>query len=243
MRHAIQLYSLRSVERPLPELIEAVAQRGYDGVEFAYRVDEADASPLRSAMDAVGIVAAGAHVPIEQFESLEATLDRYTTLGCETLVVPYLPPERFADGEAIGDAAAELAALADDLAAADIACGYHNHDHEFVTVDGEAAYDVLAGATPTSLQLQVDVGLAALAGRDPVALIERYADRIAQVHLKDYDLASGESVDLGDGDVDIAACVAAARAADVAWAIVEFESSDDPLASAERSIETLSRLA
>lgn len=242
MRPAIQLYSLRTVERPLPELVSAVAHRGYDGVEFAYRVDEAEPEPLRQTMDDAGIDAAGAHVPIESFETFTATVDRYRTLGCETLVVPYLPAERFTDRAAIDAAGADLADIAERLTAADLACGYHNHDHEFVAVDGDAAYDRLASATPASLRLQVDVGLAALAGRDPVALIDRYADRITQVHLKDYDLSTEESVDLGDGDVDIAGCIDAAQAAEVEWAIVEFESSEDPLASADGSFETLSAL-
>ena len=84
--------------------------------------------------------------------------------------------------------------------------------------------------------------LAALAGQDPVSLLERYGDRIEGVHLKDYDLDAEASVDLGDGDVDVAGCIGAARDAAVEWGIVEFESSDDPLASAERSAETLEEL-
>lgn len=242
MRPAIQLYSLRTVEEPLSALVERVGTAGYAGVEFAYRIGDANQTAVRAAMDRGGTEAAGAHVPIDQFETFEATVQTYRELGCETLVVPYLDESQLTDRASVEDAAAKLAALGDRLARRDVAFGYHNHTHEFVSLDGDAGYDVLAAATPPTVDLQVDVGLAALAGREPVALIDRYADRITQVHLKDYDLDAGESVDLGTGDVPIEACVAAAQAADVEWAIVEFESSPDPLASAERSLAALDAL-
>lgn len=239
MRTAIQLYSLRTVETPLPELVERVGAMGYDGVEFAYRVPDADADRVTAAMDRAGVRPAGAHVPLERFEDLEATVDAYRSLGCPRLVVPYLPADLFADADGVARAATRLADLARALGERDLPLDYHNHDHEFTPLGDRGAYDALVASTPATVGLQVDVGLAARAGVPPADLLARHADRLASVHLKDYHLDSGRPAHLGDGDVPIEDCLAAARAANVEWAIVEFEESEIPVRSAERSLATL----
>lgn len=236
MRTAIQLYSLRDVSAPLAEVVERMGQMGYEGVEFAYRLADADEEAVRDVLDAADVTAAGAHVPLERFEDVESVADTYAGLGCETLVVPYLDESHFESRGAVERAAARLTDVGERLADRGIDFGYHNHTHEFVPLEDGTAYEVLAAATPTTVDLQVDVGLAALAGQDPVALVERYGDRITQLHCKDYDLEAERSVDLGNGDVDVAGCLDAAREAGVEWAIVEFEDSEDPFESAERSL-------
>lgn len=241
MRTALQLYSVRDVDEPLPWLVESVAEMGYEGVEFAYRLPDADAEAVAEALDRTGVVAAGAHVPVERFDEL-ARLPEYRTLGCGSLVVPYLDESHFDSREAVERTAAHLADIGERLADHPFDFGYHNHSHEFVPIEDGTAYEMLAAATPSTVALQLDVGHARLAGQDPVALLERYGDRIQQVHLKDYDTDRGTSVALGEGDVDVGGCVDAALAADVEWGVVEFEDSDDPLRTAERSLETLSGL-
>lgn len=242
MRRAIQLYSLRAVDATVPALLEQLGTTGYEGVEFAYRVPDADPGRVVAALERSGLRTAGAHVPIERFADVDETVRDYRALGCDRLVVPILEAASFADVDGVRRVATRLTDLADRLADRDVTLAYHNHDHEFTSLGDRTAYDELVESTPATVGLQVDVGLAALAGADPVALLERYADRIDTVHLKDYELEAGRSVDLGDGDVPVAACVRAAREADVSWAIVEFEDSPDPLASAARSLETLSDL-
>ncbi len=66
---------------------------------------------------------------------------------------------------------------------------YHNHDDEFKRIlfrgkTVEAMETFLALTSPDVL-LQVDIGWAALAG-DEVSIIQRYADRIMSIHLKDF---------------------------------------------------------
>lgn len=242
MRTAIQLYSLRDVSAPLAEVVERVGEQGYEGVEFAYRLADADREAVRDALDGADVTAAGAHVPVDRFDDVEGVVERYADLDCRTLVIPYLEESHFESRGAVERAAARLTDIGERLADHGVDFGYHNHTHEFVSLQNGTAYEALAAATPTTVDLQFDVGLAALAGQDPVALVERYGDRIAQLHCKDYDLDAERSVDLGDGDVDIAGCIEAAREADVEWTIVEFEDSDDPFTSAERSLAALDEL-
>lgn len=245
---AVQLYTLRSLDAPLPELLDRVGEVGYDGVEFAYRVRESPTEEVLAALDRNDLDAASAHVQIEALEATPAealedefdeTVDRYDRLGVDTLVVPWLDPEQFESAAAVDAVATRL----DDLAAAlddeGVRLAYHNHDQEFATVDGEPAFERLIDRTDDRVGFEVDAGWALAGGADPAALIDRHADRITRVHAADVDVDRGESVALGEGDVDLDAVVASARRADAEWLVYEHDEPADPIASIERGARVL----
>ena len=247
---AVQLYSLRSLDAPLPDLLDRVGEAGYDGVEFAYRVRESPVEDVLAALDRNGLDAAAAHVPIEALEDVpaewlegefEAVLDLYDRLGVDTLVVPWLDPAHFESAAAVDAAAARLDDLAAALDAEGVRFAYHNHDQEFAPLDGAPAFERLVDRTQGSVGFEVDVGWALAGGADPAALIDAYADRITHVHAGDVDVDRGESVALGDGDVDLDAVVASARNADVEWLVYEHDDPSDPIASIERGADALRR--
>lgn len=66
---------------------------------------------------------------------------------------------------------------------------YHNHDDEFkkVRYQGKTveAMEVFLDLTSPDVMLQVDIGWAGIAG-DENAIVKRYADRIASLHMKDF---------------------------------------------------------
>jgi len=245
---AVQLYTLRSLDAPLPELLDRVGAAGYDGVEFAYRVRESSIEEVLAALDRNGLDAASAHVPIEALEDTPAealedefdeTVDRYDRLGVDTLVVPWLDPEHFESAAAVDTAAARLTDIANALGAEGVRFAYHNHDQEFATVDGEPAIARLFDRTDARVGFEIDVGWALVGGADPVEMIDRHADRITHVHASDGDTERGESVALGEGNVDLDAVVASARSADAEWLVYEHDDPADPLASIERGAERL----
>lgn len=247
---AVQLYSLRALDAPLPALLDRVGEAGYDGVEFAYRVREPPIDDVLAALDRNGLDAASAHVPIEALEDVpaewlegefEATLDLYDRLGVDTLVVPWLDPEHFQSAAAVDAAAARLNDLAAAVDAEGVRFAYHNHDQEFASVDGAPAIERLLARTDDRLGFEVDVGWALAGGADPAALIDEHADRITHVHAGDVDVERGESVALGDGDVDLDAVVASARNADAEWLVYEHDDPSDPIASIEQGADALRR--
>ena len=105
--------------------------------------------------------------------------------------------------------------------------------------------------------LCLDTGHLAYAGLDPAAEIERYADRLALLHLKDVDagvrareldfwsaVAAGVFCPLGAGMVDLDAVVAAAERTHVRWATVEQDrrgADGDPVADLRASRAALER--
>ncbi|WP_435065237.1 sugar phosphate isomerase/epimerase family protein [Halobaculum sp. EA56] len=222
---AFQLYSLHAVDDPLTETLDRVGRTGFDGVEFAGLGDET-ASDVAAALADADLAAPSAHVDAAVLEGdPDGVADTYDTLGCDDLVVPWLDPDCFASRDAVADAAARLSALADRVSAAGATLHYHNHDQEFRAVDGEPALSHLLAETD-DLRLQLDVGWAGAAGHDPVALLRRHADRIDSVHLKDYDAERGEVVEVGDGDLDVAAAVRAVRDLGIDWLV--YEAEEDP---------------
>lgn len=234
---AIQLYTLRNLEASVPELLERVADAGFDGVEYAYRVPDADPERVRAALDETGLAVPSAHVPVAELEDdLDATVRRYRDLACERLVVPALDEDHFADEAAVLETAERLDSLADRLAERDYPLLYHNHDFEFTELGGGTAFDALLAETD-SVAFELDVGLAASAGADPAGVIEEYADRIELLHCTDADLDDPEPahVTFGEGDVDYERVFEAAADAGIEWYVYENGSTDDPEGELQRA--------
>jgi sugar phosphate isomerase/epimerase len=241
MRSAIQLYTLRDLDDTLPELLERVGETEFEGVEFA-GLDDADLDEIRDTLDDTGLDAAAAHVGIEDLEAdLDGVVETYRTLDCDRVVVPYLDETHFASRQAVADTGRRLTELAARLDDRGIHFGYHNHDHEFTDIgdaDAESAFDQLADET--DLDLELDVGWAAAAGRNPVELLDRLHGRVPLVHLKD--AAGTTPVELGEGDLDVAECVRAAREAGTEWLVYEHDEPTDAEASLAHGAETLADL-
>ncbi|GAB3419146.1 sugar phosphate isomerase/epimerase [Haloparvum alkalitolerans] len=242
-RTAVQLYTLRDIDEPLPALLDRVGGTSFEGVEFAHRVGEADPGTVADALTRNDLSPAVAHVGLAALEeSYDETTARYRTLGVETLVVPWLDPEHFESGAAVADAAERLNAVASDLAADGFALAYHNHDQEFADLDGRPALEELLARTDDRVGLELDLGWAAVGGVDPAAYLERHADRITHVHFSDADAASGTPVELGEGAIDLDACAAAAREAGAEWFVYENDDPSDAAASLTHGAATLDRL-
>ena len=92
---------------------------------------------------------------------------------------------------------------------------------------------------PDHLSLELDTGWWAAVGRDPVAGVHGWGRRVRRMHLKD--LVAGQDppwVDVGDGSLDVAGVLGAARAHGVPWVIVEHDTPRDPIATLRRSAAT-----
>ena len=93
---ALQLYSIRmECERDLPGTLKAVADMGYDGVEFAGYYGYS-AKELGEMLEAYGLAVAGTHIPLDTLlgDRLEETVAFNGVLGNRFLIVPGLPAER-----------------------------------------------------------------------------------------------------------------------------------------------------
>lgn len=104
---------------------------------------------------------------------------------------------------------------------------YHNHGWEFA--DGSRVFDAIYAGT-SSLLYALDLGWVIRSGVDAVSLLHRIGARVPYLHLRD--VAGDGFADLGDGEVDSAAVVAAIRDFTVAdpWVLLEYEGGEQDMA-------------
>lgn len=242
---ALQLYTVRdALAVDLPGTLEAVSRAGYTAVELA-GLPEAEPSELAGRLADVGLVSVASHEPLERLRAdVEAVARRLTILGCSRAIVPWLPVEDRDSADAVRRVAAELGTLAARLADHGIQLGYHNHAFEFEPLGGTTTWDVLRAETPSTIEFEVDVYWAAIGGMDPAALIDSNRDRVRLLHMKDLD-AGPERRDApaGSGVLRWDEILRAARAAGVAWYVVEQDVPTDPLADITRALTYLHGVA
>jgi sugar phosphate isomerase/epimerase len=242
---AINLYSVRELDEPLFDVLDRVADAGYDGVQISGGVAAlGDATPgdVAAKLDAVGLDPVPPHVGMGELEDdRESVVEAFRDeLGCAGVVIPAVDDEHFADAGRVDAFADRLDELAAALASADLGLHYHNHDFEFVDLGDETAYDRLVDRTDASMEL--DVGWAQVGGEDPVALVRDLGDQLDLVHMKDMHVADRAFAELGAGDVDVQGVADAARDVDADWLIYEHDDPPDPAASIVTGAEVLSSL-
>jgi sugar phosphate isomerase/epimerase len=171
---ALQLYTVREeAARDFVGTLDQVAGIGYRGVELA-GYGPLTAEALRAKLDALGMTVAGSHIALARMEAeLPAVIRECQTLGCPTLVCPFLPPERRTDA-AYRDVAASLNRIGAAAHAEGLGLCYHNHAFEFETmIDGLTAFDWLAAHTdPALVQLELDAFWVQKAGQHPTVLLD-----------------------------------------------------------------------
>jgi sugar phosphate isomerase/epimerase len=242
VRTAINLYSVRELDGTMDEILERVADAGYDGVQFSGGLRGADPGDVSAKTDDLGLDVTAAHIDIDDLEDdTEAAVRTYETVGADGGVVPWLGAEHFETRAAAEATAGRLDDLRATLADRGFDLHYHNHDHEFVEFDDTTGFEAFADAS--SVLLELDVGWVQTAGYDPVEVLRRYGDRVEVVHMKDMDTGVDRGfVEIGEGDVNVQACADAAREVDAEWLVYEHDDPDDPATSIETGAAVLADL-
>lgn len=235
---ALELYTVRDeTARDFVGTLRKVAQLGYPGVEFANYGNLA-AHELSALLAETGLHAVGSHVGLDALEgaALNESIRYCQDIGCSIMVLPWLANEwRTVDG--MRSLAPQLNAIGQRCREQGITFGYHNHDFEFARVDGGYLYDQLLQATdPALVKMEVDVYWVAYAGVDPVAFLQKHADRVALIHLKDM-AADRSMAEVGKGILDMQSIWSFAQARGL-WGVVEHDHPQIPsLESARISLE------
>ena len=247
---ALQLYSVRhDLDRDLRGTLQAVAEMGYAGVEFA-GAPKHTAQQLKPLLDEFGLTCCGWHTPfaLVQEDTLEATITLNQALGNPNVIVPGIPADLRQTREDWLKLADLFNGLAQKLAAHGMKTGYHNHHIEFAPLDGERPWDTFFGNTGPGVIMQLDTGNAILGGGDPVAILEQYPGRAGTVHLKPYSKALGKEDPhkgfrpvIGDDDTHWEAIFQLCETTGgTQWYIVEYESDAyPPLEAVERCLQGL----
>lgn len=182
---ALQLYSVRDdLAADFEGTLKKVKELGYDGVEFAGLYGHT-AAEVKALCAEIGLTPISAHVPFVDMINDPDLIKVYKEIGCDYVVIPYLT-EEYRPGQPkfqeVIDGAKMLAAKAKEEG---LKLCYHNHDFEFVKVDGEYAIDILYAQVP-ELSPQFDTCWVNVGGEDPAEYVRKYKGREEILHLKDF---------------------------------------------------------
>jgi sugar phosphate isomerase/epimerase len=234
---SIQLYTLRSIlETDLEDTLTALADIGYRKVELAGTYGRS-ATEFRTLLDARHITASSSHVGIDG--DINQAIADAKILGNKKVNVPYVKVPTIAEWQAF---TTRLSAAGKVFRKANIALGYHNHDHEMRQIDGVRPIDVIAkGTSRRDIHFEADLFWVVTGGVDPVALFYQYAGRIKQYHVKDKK-PDGGFADLGEGVIDFRRIFRATWPLEVDEYIVENDQPVDPLKCAATGYNYLANL-
>ncbi|MBR5452497.1 MAG: sugar phosphate isomerase/epimerase [Clostridia bacterium] len=215
---------------------------GYDGVEFAGLYGH-EPQEIKAICDSIGLVPVSTHAPYNDLiKNPVGVISQYAQLGCKYIAVPYLSTD-CRPGHANFKYVIEFIGILGKAAKEQgIQLLYHNHDFEFIKIDGKYALDIMYESIPADvLATELDTCWVNVGGEEPCAYLRKYAGRAPVIHLKDFwgeksdnkDESSGNAPQrpanfefrpLGQGLQNVPALLEAARDAGAEWLIVEQDS-------------------
>ena len=209
-RIALQLYTVRSAG-DLAARLQVARQAGFPWVE-SEALHGLSAEAFVATLRDAGLGLASMHVEMSDLgERLDEVVAALQGCGCRQLVMPWLDEaERPSDRAGWLALAARLQAHALSLQAQGITLAYHDHAFKFerLPADRRSVLETVLDAAP-ALRWQPDVAWVARAGELPMRWLQRYAERLQSVHVKDLArpgaaLAEAEQgwATLGEGRLD-----------------------------------------
>ena len=250
---SVQLHSVRdAIADDFKGTLTAIAEMGFDGVEFAGRYGEFASDPegLKTFLADLGLKVSGMHVSLPQLtgEEGERNIAFFKTLGAIIIIIPH--DKRINNPAEIDELIQEFNILTKRLAEHNLQLGFHNHAKEFESYQEGTFWDYLAQNTARNFVLQLDVGWALFAGQDPNQLVKQYANRTITTHIKrrTYQGKPGtvpadSQVILGGDDFDWANYVSNTTAyGGTQWLVIEQEEYPEglsPLQAVEASFKGL----
>lgn len=239
---AIQLYGMRgAMAEDFEGTLKAIAECGYDGVEFAGLHDKTYAEAAEICKK-YGLTPISSHIQVRFIEADPTIPAGYAGLGTPYMAIPGHQWE----SEDFDTSIRRIRASCEAVKAAGMKMHYHNHDNEiYKKIDGRLQLDEIFSRIPEDLLgCEFDVGWLAVAGEDPTAWLRRYAGRVPLIHLKDFyfDAAAREKdvrpkdladAAVGKGVLDVPAVLKAAKEAGTEWLVVEFDNPEEGMSAVE----------
>lgn len=185
---AVQVYSVRDfAEQDMRGTLQKIKDMGYAGVEFAGLYGNSP-EDVKDMCDEIGLVPISAHVALADMrKDCDKVIKDYATIGCKFIVVPYLNAVDRPGAEGWEQTIADIREIGKKAHESGLTLLYHNHDFEFVTIDGKYALDILYDTIPADyLQTEIDTCWVNVGGENPAEYVKKYAGRAPVVHLKDF---------------------------------------------------------
>jgi len=239
----IQLYTVRaSMATDVPGTLRAIAGIGYKEVEFAGYGDHSP-QQVRGLLDDLELKSPSSHVDAVTIRDDPLSLiEMATAIGNDYLTIAWLKPD---DRQSLDDYKrwAETFNRAGEVCRENgIRLAYHNHDFEFLLIDGQLPFDIFLNETdPALVDFELDMFWVRKAGRDIVKILNSAPGRFTMAHIKDMD-EQGNMVEVGTGIIDFESILGNEAASGLRHLFVEHDQPSDPFKSAAISYLTLASI-
>ncbi len=242
----VQLYTFRDemAKDPLGTL-KKIASIGIKEIETArsskghyYGLAPAD---MKKACRDLGMELVSGHVHLD--DQWNQTMEQAALSGQKYLICSSMP--------SLGQTVDNYKSVAEAFNKAGESCkkmglkfGYHNHEYEFESEQGEVLYDILLQHTdPKLVHMELDLGWVLVGGKDPLDYFNRFPGRFPLWHLKDMDMTLKQSTEFGHGGLDIPTMMAHQKLSGVKHIFIEQEEyANSPLESMQHNMAYMEKV-
>jgi sugar phosphate isomerase/epimerase len=221
----LALYTIRDAmdKDPAASLGEA-ASAGYNWVEAAahsegkfYRMAPREFGKL---VKRSGLEPLSSHSGLNP-GNYEKLIDEAAEAGMKYIILPSLPGEWNGTIDGFQRAADFFNKAGERCRKAGLTFGFHNHQVEFMEINGRVPYDILLERSdPRLVIFELDLAWITAAGKDPVAYFRKYPGRFEVWHLKDL-TPEKQDATLGEGIIDFKPILAEAGTAGMKYWFIE----------------------
>jgi sugar phosphate isomerase/epimerase len=193
----LQIYSVRGqLDEDLTGTLQEIADIGYRWLELASYEDGKfygkSPAEFKKIVDDLGMVIISNHLNVEVKDGdtgdAEKAADAHAAMGLKYAIKPWLPEEIRVSADSYRKVAEELNIIGEVMKSKGLKFGYHNHDFEFKTVDGQIPFDILLEETDRELvTFEIDLYWIIKGGSDPLDYFKKYPGRFELYHVKDMD--------------------------------------------------------
>lgn len=253
-RLAAQLYTVRDFAQTSHDLaatLNKVRAIGYTAVQVS-GIGPIPPADVKRMLDDAGLICCITHIPYERlWQDLPAVIEQHQLWNCRHVAIGSMPAAYRKEGEAgFRRFAAEANRVGETLSRVGLTFSYHNHSFEFVRFGRQTGLDLLYGESdPRFLKAELDTYWIQHGGGDPTAWVRKMTGRMPVVHLKDMVMVEAEQgvvqamAEIGEGNLDWDAILAACEEAGVEWCAVEQDiCRRDPFDSLRISYDNLRAL-
>lgn len=242
---AAQMYTLREfakTPKDLAETLKKVKAIGYDAVQIS-GVCAIPYTDLHKLLTDSGLICCATHIGFEAMRDNPAQViqDHYE-IQCKYAAIGGLPGN-YRNAEGYAKFAKEATEVGKRLAEGGLHFGYHNHSFELEKYNGRTGLaTIYEDSDPRYVKAEIDTYWVQHGGGDPAAWIEKLKGRIPLIHLKDMTVRNGNPImaEIGEGNLNWKAIIAACKSAGVEWYIVEQDTCErDPFESLAISLKNL----
>ena len=239
----IQLYSVRDVIVKDPKgVLQKIAAAGYSNVEmYGLSADNKfyglTVKELAQVLKDNNLISLSGHYAPENFlfdngngDDVKNFCEVGHTLGHQYIILPWMKEEKRKTIDQYKILAGRINKAAEICKKANLQLAYHNHDFEFIDMNGQHGYDIFLNNTDKDLvKMEMDLYWVVRAGYDPVEIFKKHPGRFPLWHVKDMDKVDRtKNTEVGNGTVDFKTIFANAKLAGVKHYIVEQENNYVP---------------